>query len=467
MRTGVLLEELINIAKIPKTDFALSMNMTPSGLSKILTGKRLPLLKEKRIFSRQAASYFSEVIYDYGCYLRFETLFPVVYDFSSKYELELFLATAIKYSLDKDFAAENRENVDYFDMERSFLGKKSVLNMVCVILSDYLLNDDNIPLEFYSTIPVFSQLYSDIFQRIRMIGSKKPKNVSMNHFFDMSFFEAFYSKYNIDLFLTISKAQQHFDLNLWKTEEKITSTFLLLKGRLLLLFNIQIDGTPLMTFVTHKGYITAFFNSLMKKNVKKISYNRNEAIAALEANPSCMDQFFNNPIDAVYNFISIGYLIEKKELDEAEGSEVIKELVMKFFNHILTTETTFFVTIDAMTGFCATGNAIVPLLGAVNFSPDKRIPYLQRFNLYIGQETPDKIRILNGEPPKMAVLCSQEYSIIYLIDEECKSEKIHYFETDVIHNILSRQVTGDDTKEMDFSTDLWEVYIEELSRNIN
>lgn len=37
MRTGVLLEELINIAKIPKTDFALSMNMTPSGLSKILT----------------------------------------------------------------------------------------------------------------------------------------------------------------------------------------------------------------------------------------------------------------------------------------------------------------------------------------------------------------------------------------------------------------------------------------------
>ncbi|MBA4701134.1 MAG: hypothetical protein H2212_17065 [Ruminococcus sp.] len=67
----------------------------------------------------------------------------------------------------------------------------------------------------------------------------------------------------------------------------------------------------------------------------------------------------------------------------------------------------------------------------------------------------------------MAVLCSQEYSIIYLIDEECKSEKIHYFETDVIQNILSSQVTGDDTKEMDFSTDLWEVYIEELSRNIN
>ncbi|GAA0086949.1 hypothetical protein UT300007_33900 [Clostridium sp. CTA-7] len=49
MEIGTLLEELINIAQISKTDFAISMNMTPSGLSKILTGRRLPLFREKRL----------------------------------------------------------------------------------------------------------------------------------------------------------------------------------------------------------------------------------------------------------------------------------------------------------------------------------------------------------------------------------------------------------------------------------
>ncbi|WP_349948745.1 hypothetical protein ABFV83_10120 [Lacrimispora sp. BS-2] len=44
MKTGKLLEELIEIAQSPKTDFAISMNMTPSGLSKILKGRRLPFL---------------------------------------------------------------------------------------------------------------------------------------------------------------------------------------------------------------------------------------------------------------------------------------------------------------------------------------------------------------------------------------------------------------------------------------
>lgn len=47
MGIGILLEELIDIAQTSKTDFAISMNMTPSGLSKILTGKRLPLFREK------------------------------------------------------------------------------------------------------------------------------------------------------------------------------------------------------------------------------------------------------------------------------------------------------------------------------------------------------------------------------------------------------------------------------------
>ncbi|WP_187117404.1 hypothetical protein [Clostridium amazonitimonense] len=339
------------------------------------------------------------------------------------------------------------------------------MNMLCVIVSDSIINDNNIPLELYSTLPLFSCLYSDIFRRIKILTPKNQKNVSFNHFFDLSSFEASYDEYNIDVLLSIVKAQQYIDLNLWKITKEIDSSFLLVKGQFLLLFSIQLDGTPLMVLITHKGYLTVFFNSLMKrKDAKKISYNRSEAIAALEADPSLIDNLTNRHIDAVYNFIFIGYLIGKKDLENIESKETIKKSILKLFNDVLTKETTFFVTIDAMMSIYATDKAIVPLIGAIDIAPDKRIPYLKRFDSYINDKSHDKIRIVNSEPPKVAVLCSRGLSLVYLIDHEYESEKIHCFETDMINNILGNEVAESTMSILDFSSDLWKTYIDELSK---
>ncbi len=203
----------------------------------------------------------------------------------------------------------------------------------------------------------------------------------------------------------------------------------------------------------------------MKKGAKKISYNRSEATDALEADPSLIDKLINRRIDAVYNFISIGYLIDMNELENIEIKETIKKSILKLFHDILIKETTFFVTIDAMIGIYATGKAIVPLIGAVDISPDERIPYLRRFESYINEKSTDKIRIINSELPKVAVLCSPGLSLVYLIDHDYDSEKIHCFETDMINNILGNEVAESAMKILDFSSDLWKNYIDELSKS--
>ena len=466
MKTGMLLEKLINVAQATKTDFAFSMNMTPSGLSKILTGKRLPFLKEKRMFSRQAAAYFAEALYGHNCYLKFDQIFPVLYNFNSQYELEMFLAYALEYALGRDFAVENNEALDYPDKEIGFLGKKTILNMFCVIVSDYIISNHDVPLEMYSTLPIFSRFYADIFRRIIMVNPEKQKYISFNHFVDISAFEASYDEYNIDVLLSIAQAQQYCNLNLWKIKEEIRSSFLLLKGEFLLLFNIQIEGTPLMTFITHKGYLTVFFNSLMKKDAKKISYNRSEAIAVLEEDSSFIDRLIDRHIDAVYSFIPIGYLIEEKDLDGMLDQETIKKAMLKLFNSIMTKETVFCVTVDAMMSFGATGKAIIPLIGVIDIPSDRRITYLQRFNSYMDEDKPGKIKILNCDLPKVVVLCLRGLSIVYLMDSEYTFEKIHFFETDMINNILGSEVTDGNMKTMEFSLDLCNTYMDELSRRL-
>lgn len=464
MRLGILLNELINIAKISKTDFALSINMTPSGLSKILTGKRLPSLKEKKTFIRETANYFAKVVYCHNCYLKFKNIFPVIYDFNSEYELEKFLTYAIEYSFDKDFAVKSEENFDYSYKGISFLGNKTILNMFCLIISDCITNENTVPLEFYCTLPLFSRLYSDIFRRIKISIAVKQKNISFNHFFDMASIETSYNKYNIDFISYIVKAQQYVDLNLWKNKKEIGYTFLLLKGQFLLLFSIQMDGTPIMTLINHKAYLTTFYNAFMKKGAKKISYNRSEATAFLESNPSFISELINRHIESVYNFISIGYLIEKKELEDVKSKEIVKNTILRLFNSILKDETIFFVTVDAMTNFYVTGNVIVPLIGTINFSSDKRIPYLKRFNSYINEKSTSKVRIVNSEElPKAAILCSQSLSLVYIIDNGYKSEKIHCFETDIINDILDNELAESTMKIQDFSADLWKTYIDELT----
>ncbi|MDR1549277.1 MAG: hypothetical protein LBT06_11920 [Hungatella sp.] len=94
--------------------------------------------------------------------------------------------------------------------------------------------------------------------------------------------------------------------------------------------------------------------------------------------------------------------------------------------------------------------AFVPLLGAIDFSPEERIPYLQRFNTFINDKNSDKVRIVNSEQPKAAVFCLQGLNVIYIIDHDYQTEKIHCFETDLFNDILSRETSGSTMKLLDF-----------------
>ena len=100
MKAGQLINSLFEISGVSKTDFAIFMNMSPSGLSKILTGSRLPPQKEKRQFCNQSASFFCDALWGEHCVARLQPLFSIIYEFQSKQELKQFLYRAIKYALD-------------------------------------------------------------------------------------------------------------------------------------------------------------------------------------------------------------------------------------------------------------------------------------------------------------------------------------------------------------------------------
>lgn len=336
--------------------------------------------------------------------------------------------------------------------------------MFCVIISDSIVNS-RAPGEFYSTLPLSSHLYSDIFPRIKITGIPQRDRPVFNHFFDMSVWEASFDNCSIDIFTTIAEAEQLVDLNLWKISKEVDSSFLLLRGQYLLLFSIQMDGTPLMTLITHKSYLFVIFDALMKKDAKKISYNRNEATEFLVANPSFIADLIDRHIDMVYIFTYIGYLVQEEDLEGAVAPETVKQGILNLFNNILTRDTTFFVTLDAINECYSSGKVIVPLVSTVGIAQDDRDPYLQRFNKFLNENSQNKVWILYRGLPKMAVLCLKGLSLIYLNTPKYEAEKIHCFESDFIGNIFADETASGSTKILELSPELWDSYINALSKD--
>lgn len=461
---GRLLNELVTIAKTSKTDFALHMNMTPSGLSKILTGKRLPMLKEKWEFCNQAANYFSQHIYARNCYLKLQSVFPIVYDFDSRHELEQFLCTAIEYALNCDFAADNKAPSNYYDKGPYYMGDKMILNILCILISDEMVNKpDNEKFIFYSSFFNYDMYYDEIFKRIQSSCPEKMRNVVINYLVDLSQFDTL-AVHQFDILSNITRIQEYAQMNLWEIKKQIDNPFILLKGKFLVYFTTQIDGTMFMQLINHKSYLTIFHNTLLNGNINKLSYTSEEAIKYLEQHPTFVDELTDSGINAIYNFLCMGYLIRDDDINRKENKVTLNKQMQKLFKRFLSDNSDFYVSTYAMTEFYTQGKTIVPLSGEIRIPLESRITFLKRFNKYITSNSHKKLKIITNDFPPVTILFTGSYTIIYTYNSTDKLEKLHVFTTRKMYDIIYNQIQYKIKNMIDLNYELWDTYINDLTK---
>lgn len=465
MKTGVLLETLINISKISKTDFAIYLNMAPSSLSKILKGSRLPYSKEKKQFSRMAAAYFADALYCHDCHIKLKDIFPVIYDFHSKFELESFLSLAIAYAINKDLDDESGAFLNYPNSELSYLGIKNIQNMLCILTSDYIGISAGESLEFFSTISIYSPFFSDFLQRVKLLNTVVDKPAIFHQFLISSTDEYAQNNDKPNYLSAIIYAQKYVDLYLWELSEKPDNPYLLLKGKYLLIFCRQPDGTPLMTCIRQKSHVASCLTALLKTKCNKMTYSQSEIKQLLTENPSYLSKLLERQPNSLFTSIPLGYLVNDEELKNGKSDKEIKTVMIDFFKEVMTNDTEFFITIDAMMKFCMTGTVVVPLIGQIDIPPDRRIAYLKRLNHFIRKKPLNKIMIINSSLPEMTVFGSEGQSLIYLLDFN-QQDKVHTFPSREINDILQREFIGNPQNIVHFSIDLWNNYLDEMAMKI-
>lgn len=469
MRISVLLKNLFDIANVQKTDFALAMNISPSSLSKILSGKTIPIEEEKNQFSKKASHFFAENIYEEGCYIKFKNIFPVLYDFSSMYELKVFLIYAIDYALENDYCFKKNTNLfEHNNRACSFIGRESVLNMTCIIISDYHRKNIDKHVEINSSLRLFSQLYNDIFKHIKFNNTNDKNDefgrLEFNHYFDMDTLEETYKNSDFCMLEKIINSKQKFNLNFYETKLDKDSSFLLMKDTFLLLFNVLLDGTLIMTFINKDSYLSKFHNSLNNSDIEKISYNREEAVSLLENNPIFLEELTKKPIERIYSFLPVGFFVEKSDLDINFKNENIYNLINKIFDKIKNDDMDIYVSTDMITDFLINGKVIVPFIDILDIKPDKRIDYYTRSDKYLDDKNMHHIKIIDSKLPKFVFLSYKDLSLLYLIDNDYKNEKVHIFKTNIFNEMIKSRISNKNIHMIELNSVIRDIYLKNYSK---
>ena len=463
MKAGQLINSLFEISGVSKTDFAIFMNTSPSGLSKILASTRLPPQKEKRQFCKQAASFFCDALWCHHCFTSLQPLFSIIYDFHSKQELEQFLYRAIKYALDIEYAAENDVNFDFPDREEFLIGPHASLDMLCILLSACAAHTDKREIVLYTNVPLFSNTSPNLFDRIIINTITQERRFQFNYLIDPAYLASDRSILDYHFFHTITTIEQHGDLFFWTSDWAAKQPFILIKGQFLLIFPQLPDGSISMMKITHKGYIASFYSDMINTGTSRISYSGKEVMQSIGSNPSFADTLKADDLLSVYAFFEPGLMLADQDFDAMQIPDGPKKSILKLYQQSLRLDKSYYISQDACTRFYQSGKIIIPLVGIYTLPEDQRLGYLNRFSDFISSRTADTAAIQASSLSNLFIINYGDYSLLYLADRKFSFEKIHIFKTGAILKGLKRERANGRFKEQNLTPELWRTMLEELA----
>ena len=463
MKTAYLIEELISIAGITKKDFAASVLLSPSGLSRFLSGQQSLDLRDHKTFSSGAAQILTAAIFEPNCHLRLSELFPFIYEFISRNDLQIFLNCAISYALDQDFADEYDLNPEHQEKESFYYKQRQVTNISCVILSDLLHRARDEDLEFYSTMPLlFGELpYS--LKRVFFNNSKQQKiywNQSLN--FEQAALADDYVQVN-NPFGKIHQLEQHFDLYFWETNTKDKQHYILIKNHCLLVYDALPDASPTLKVIRNKNYLLRFLQFIDKSWERKLSFNRDEARELVKKDPSVLTGLLDRGLRALYNFAPVNYVLRTDEMDDTGATQEQKELMHSFLHSVLKSDADLYFSSAAISEFSRSGKAIVPLTGIVCVPGEKRVEILERLEVEASPEMRKRSKLMYTSMSGAAILCTQDLSLLYMINQDGTREKIHLFFMKNIAEYLEEDFRRKQFRLVEYSRSRWQAYLDEVS----
>ena len=467
MHTGQLLTELLELTELNKTDLAMSLYLSPSSLSNLLSGKRLPTLSDRRELTTQAASTFADALFDHQSHIKLSKLFPVIYEFTTHSELETFLYQAISFNIEKDWEQTYDAHQDYTEVQ---LGQRQIKNSVCILLSEVISRTDSDPPNLFSTLRLFGGSSQDYLDGIQIVRSGTQHRFKLNQFMSTEYLEVIKENtvgYNEDqgFLRTLHKLERYVDLRIWGIRLDLQEEFLIIGDEAVLSFSLKPEGTPMMTVITQKSYVYSCRQLIKVNHTMEQSFDRKRTRELLLDNPQLMHKLFTNSLSSVFTFTPLGYLLTDEELKQFEPEASIRQGILELYREINSGPCTTYMSTDVLRGHFSSSGTIVPMIGPVPIPKQSRIDYLKRFSS-MKTKPPERSNVLDGSYPPMVIFCTKKLTLIYLPAPDGSEDKFHVIISDNMEQFIESECGAETNKFVDHSSNLWDTFVSNQEKNI-
>ena len=141
--------------------------------------------------------------------------------------------------------------------------------------------------------------------------------------------------------------------------------------------------------------------------------------------------------------------------------------MQNFLQAVIKSDADFYYSSAAISEFSRSGKAIVPLTGIVSVAEGKRVELLQRLEAEVSPEMRKRSKMIFTSISNAALLCTRDLCLLYMINQDGSSEKIHCFLVGNIAEYLEEDYRKKQFRLVEFSRSRWQAYLDEVSNRFS
>ena len=314
--------------------------------------------------------------------------------------------------------------------------------MYCIINSDYLQdeteNDD--VLEYISTVPRFFGNYANFMDQALILPPQLSKRVRYNQFFNPAQCKSWAKEYSTNIIATIYQMAQQMDLYFSRNKVLSDTPFQLLKGKYIILYSQQLDGTISMTLIRNVYELERLEEhiSQMLDGAELRSFTQDNIEEYLTQSGS-KDYQLKRKVEL---------LVKLNGTDSIDG-HAITSWLENFFAELKQNDCSIYIGSDLLHSFLFDNQIFVPQITNLDLSMSERIDILNLIKNH-SREKDSSIYVVNAPLDSLTIECNDEMSLLCLFDPVHEKAKYHFFATDILRPGLRTQVKDEINSTADF-----------------
>ena len=458
MQFSTLLAELIAAGKVQKQALSVALAYSPSEISKYLSGARLPTPASRQVLIDGTAAYFAGVFWESGLGEGFGALFPMQIPFRNKQELEQMLKAALTAAYRFSTADEDAQQAKRLTSNLLLTNWGDIVQTMVLSLSAAARGQKQ--LQTYYSLDIYLSLLQQ--RSLPLPASEWQGRYEANVLITPLIHQDALSMDSLSLLFERWRSHGNSrNFRLFESPFPFIQPAVFVPDHFAMMLINSLPDSPVAALMRGGKFLMEdeLYNLLIHNKAR--SYTMREAAALLEADNGRILSLLEE-CEAIFAFDSVAFFARAEHLQDAPGSNAVKEKLLKALSILLSRPIPMLVTAKAVELFSSTGRALIPLLGEMVLSAQGSVSYMQVYEDILHTESAVKVHVTRHNYISSTFLLLKDHVVVILPLGSPQDQRILMLPRAACQNLIGEFYSILQTESGQVTPDLWNHFIRHL-----